>query len=181
MMAESSGRLAEPQEGLLQNKVNEAFSGQLGKDRVEEKGFWYRVFVQTLRILAVEVALYFFLLSLGLMADGLTAVTGKSAAKLFDDNDSPIVGVMVGILATVLVQSSSTTTSIVVVLVANEVVDVPTAIPIIMGANIGTSVTNTLVSLGFMDDREAYERGFAGATVHDMFNYLNVLLFLPIE
>ncbi|KAA0192744.1 hypothetical protein HAZT_HAZT008464 [Hyalella azteca] len=59
--------------------------------------------------------------------------------------------------------------------------DVRTAIPIIMGANIGTSVTNTLVSLGQMGNRDEFERAFAGATVHDIFNWMCVLVLLPLE
>jgi len=51
----------------------------------------------------------------------------------------------------------------------------------IMGANIGTSVTNTIVSVGQMGDRNEYRRAFAGATVHDCFNLLTVGLLLPIE
>ncbi len=50
-----------------------------------------------------------------------------------------------------------------------------------MGANIGTSVTNTLVSLAQVSDRNQFRKAFAGATVHDMFNILTVLTFLPIE
>ena len=88
---------------------------------------------------------------------------------------------MIGIVATVLVQSSSTSTSIVVAMVGSGILDVNQAIPIIMGANIGTSVTNTIVSLGFVGNPECYERGFAGATVHDLFNYLSVITLLPIE
>ena len=61
------------------------------------------------------------------------------------------------------------------------VLKVSTAIPIIMGANIGTSVTNTFVSLAQMSDRDQFRRAFAGATIHDMFNILSVLVFLPIE
>lgn len=88
---------------------------------------------------------------------------------------------MVGILATVLVQSSSTSTSIVVGLVGADVVSVRQAIPIIMGANIGTSVTNTIVSMAHVGDRLELERAFSGATVHDMFNMLCVLTLLPVE
>jgi len=87
----------------------------------------------------------------------------------------------VGILATVLVQSSSTSTSIVVGLVGAEQITVRTAIPIVMGANIGTSVTNTIVSMGQVGNRLELERAFAGATVHDMFNMLSVVVMLPLE
>lgn len=55
------------------------------------------------------------------------------------------------------------------------------AIPIVMGANIGTSVTNTIVSLMQASDRGEFERAFAAATVHDMFNWLTVLVLLPTE
>ena len=55
------------------------------------------------------------------------------------------------------------------------------AIPMVMGANIGTSVTNTFVSLGQIGDRTNFRRAFAAATVHDMFNWLTVLVLLPLE
>ena len=61
------------------------------------------------------------------------------------------------------------------------VIAVKPAIPIVMGANIGTSVTNTIVSLCQMGDKEEFRRAFAGATVHDMFNLLAVLVLLPLE
>ena len=94
--------------------------------------------------------------------------------------NNPIVGVMIGVLVTVLVQSSSTSTSIIVGLVAANV-PVKTAIPMIMGANIGTSVTNTIVSFTQMSDREQFRRAFACATVHDMFNWLSVIILVPVE
>jgi sodium-dependent phosphate cotransporter len=78
-------------------------------------------------------------------------------------------------------QSSSSTTSIVVGLVAAGALNVTGAIPIIMGANIGTSVTSTLVSLGHLSRPEEFRRAFAGATVHDFFNWMAVLVLLPLE
>lgn len=59
--------------------------------------------------------------------------------------------------------------------------DVKQAIPIIMGANIGTSITNTIVSLTQAGDRNQFRRAFAGATVHDMFNWLTVITLLIVE
>jgi sodium-dependent phosphate cotransporter len=64
---------------------------------------------------------------------------------------------------------------------AGDLIETKNAIPMIMGANIGTSVTNTLVSLGSFHDKDEYRRAFAGATVHDCFNLLTVLVFLPLE
>lgn len=50
-----------------------------------------------------------------------------------------------------------------------------------MGANVGTSVTNTIVSLMQVTEREEFRRAFAAATVHDMFNWLTVFTLMPIE
>jgi sodium-dependent phosphate cotransporter len=91
------------------------------------------------------------------------------------------VGLFIGVLATSLIQSSSTTTSMVVIMVAAETLDVRSAIPIIMGANIGTSVTNTAVSLGHITRRNEFRRAFAAATVHDFFNIMAVMILLPLE
>ena len=50
-----------------------------------------------------------------------------------------------------------------------------------MGANIGTSVTSTIVSLAQAAERNEFRRAFAGAVVHVSFNWLSVLVFLPLE
>ena len=142
--------------------------------------------------------LYFFLFSLQLLGTGAKIIGGEfsvqfsrpaetnslnsgcTAGALMGDIENPVAGLCIGILATVLLQSSSTTTSIVVGLVPT-VIDVKLAIFVIMGANIGTSVTNTIVSMGHLGDGDELERAFAGATVHDMFNFLSVAVLLPLE
>lgn len=107
---------------------------------------------------------------------------GKGLAEeLVARTANPFVGLFIGVLATTLVQSSSTTTSMTVGLVAAGALTVEGAIPIIMGANIGTSVTNTLVAFGHVTRPEEFRRAFAGATVHDFFNWLSVLILLPLE
>ncbi|KAK3106285.1 hypothetical protein FSP39_016895 [Pinctada imbricata] len=118
------------------------------------------------------------------MSTAFKLLSGKYTGSIFSQSEilsNPVAGLMVGVLATILVQSSSTSTSIVVTMVASGIVDVKIAIPIIMGANVGTSVTNTLVSMTQAADREVFERAFAGATVHDMFNWLTVIVLLPLE
>jgi len=80
----------------------------------------------------------------------------------------------------VLVQSSSTSTSIIVGLVSAGA-PVRTAIPMIMGANIGTSVTNIIVALTQAGNREQFRKAFACANVHDMFNWLSAFILLIVE
>lgn len=103
------------------------------------------------------------------------------ATQLVETTSNPIVGLFVGILATTLVQSSSTTTSLVVGIVAAGGLPIHNAIPIVMGANIGTSVTNTLVSMGHITRPIEFRRALAGATVHDFFNLISVLVLFPLE
>ena len=87
---------------------------------------------------------------------------------------------MIGVLGTVLVQSSSTFTSIIVAAIGAGM-DVHIAVPMIMGANIGTSVTNTLVAMTQIGKRDEFERAFAAATVLDMFNWSTVIILFTIE
>ena len=90
------------------------------------------------------------------------------------------VGLMIGVLVTFLVQSSSTSTSIIVGLVSAGAPE-QTAIPMIMGANIGTSVTNIIVALTQAGDREQFRKAFSCANVHDMINWLTAFTLLIVE
>lgn len=150
-------------------------------DNVQKEGKKYSPPVRVALALGVFLCLWLFFCGLGIMGSSFAVLGGKDSGNMFHWITDPVVGLMIGVLTTVLVQSSSTSTSIVVGLVASGMMNVATAIPVIMGANIGTSVTNTLVSLGQMNDKEEFRRAFAGATVHDMFNYLTVLVLLPVE
>ncbi len=133
------------------------------------------------RLLALALVLYAFLVGLDMVGLAFGLFGRDFAETLISTTSNPFVGLFIGILATSLVQSSSTTTSIVVGMVAGNALTVEGAIPIIMGANIGTSVTNTVVSLAHVNRREEFQRAFAGATVHDVFNWMAVLILLPVE
>jgi sodium-dependent phosphate cotransporter len=142
---------------------------------------WLQRVPPIVRIVGILAVLYVFLVSISLMSGGFKSM-GKSFAKqILETTSNPFIGLFVGILATSVVQSSSTVTSIVVGMVAAGTLSVPCAVPIIMGANIGTTVTNTIVSLGYIGRREEFKRAFTCGTVHDFFNYLCVLLLLPME
>lgn len=107
---------------------------------------------------------------------------GKGLAEtMIATTTNPLVGLFIGILATSLIQSSSSTTSIVVGLVAGGALNVANAIPIIMGANIGTSVTNSLVSLTQIKRNIEFKRALSAAVVHDFFNILAVIVIFPIQ
>jgi len=129
----------------------------------------------------VFYALWVFLLTLSVMGTGFKLLGGKDSAKMFDVVDNPISALMVGILVTVLLQSSSTSTSIIISLVGANELSVDKAIFMVMGANIGTSVTNTIVAMGHFASKNELRRGFAAATVHDIFNLASVAILLPLN
>ena len=133
------------------------------------------------KILAVAGLLYLFLVSISLMGAAFKGFGKGFAENLIRTTSNPFVGLFIGILATSIVQSSSTTTSVVVGIVGAGGLTVGNAIPIIMGANIGTTVTNTLVSLGHVNRRDEFKRAISAATVHDFFNLICVSILFPIE
>jgi len=112
---------------------------------------------------------------------GIKIMGQDTQEALFSAVTNPIAGVCVGILGTVLVQSSSASTAIIVGLVASGAISVEAAVPMVMGANIGTTVTNTLVSLGHVRQSNEFRRAFAAATVHDFFNVMAVAVLLPLQ
>lgn len=133
-----------------------------------------------LQWLMVAGLVYLLICAVGLIGSGFKAATGEHAKELFAFAVNPFAGLVVGTVATALIQSSSTVTSIIVGLVAGGL-PVEVAVPMVMGANIGTSITNTIVSLGHVREKKEFARAFSAATVHDFFNLFSVVVFLPLE
>jgi len=131
--------------------------------------------------LAVLALVYLLLVGIGVVSRGFRTTFGDEAQQLFAFAENPFVGLVVGIISTALVQSSSATTSIIVGLVAGGL-PVPIAIPMIMGSNIGTSITNGIASLGFVGgSKEEFKQAFAASVVLDLFNLFAALIFFPLE
>lgn len=125
--------------------------------------------------------LYLFLIGVKSLEKGISSFGSDFVDQVFSSVANPIAGLAAGVLATVLVQSSSVTTATIVGLVGAGVLSIETAVPMVMGANIGTTVTNTLASLGHVRQSAYFQRAFAAATVHDYFNLLSVAILLPLE
>lgn len=132
--------------------------------------------------------LYAFLLSIEALGAAFNMMGKGFAEQLMATTANPVLGLFIGLLVTSIIQSSSCTTSIVVTLVSAMIpgtalpfLPIRNAVPIIMGANIGTTVTNTLVSLGQMGRKDEFRRAMSAALVHDTFNILCVCIFFPLE
>lgn len=131
--------------------------------------------------LGVVAMLYLLICAIGLIGDGFNGLGEQTAHNLFTFAANPVIALFVGILVTAIIQSSSTTTALVVASAATGAMPLSVAIPLIMGANIGTSVTNTLASLGHIGDKGEFRRAFSASTVHDFFNLTAVAILLPFE
>merc|ERR1711998_669270 len=117
---------------------------------LDAAGKLVRASLIVLKLCIILLSLYAFICSLSFLADGFRLVAGRQAGETFKNSEvfnNPIAGMLVGVLVTVLVQSSSTSTSIVITMVAADLFTVKQAISLVMGANIGTSVTSTIVAL----------------------------------
>jgi sodium-dependent phosphate cotransporter len=135
------------------------------------------------RVLVVLALLFIFLLGVNGLGDAFKSLGRGLLDSFFAATENPFMGLMVGILATTLVQSSSVSTSLIVGLVAapENALPIANAVPMIMGANIGTTVTNTLVSMAHVGRKDEFYRAFSVATCHDFFNFMAVALLLPLE
>ncbi|XP_010350417.2 sodium-dependent phosphate transport protein 2C isoform X1 [Saimiri boliviensis] len=128
--------------------------------------------------------LYLFICSLDVLSSAFQLLGSRLAGDIFRDNvvlSNPVAGLVIGVLVTALVQSSSTSSSIVVSMVAAKLLTVRASVPIIMGVNVGTSITSTLVSMAQSGDRDEFQRAFSGSAVHSLFNWLTTLVMLPLE
>jgi len=135
----------------------------------------------TLRLGLAALFLYLFLVGVKGLESGIKSFGNDFVDTVFSNVANPIAGLAAGVLATVLVQSSSVTTATIVGLVGSGVLPVEAAVPMVMGANIGTTVTNTLASLGHVRQGAYFQRAFSAATMHDYFNLIAVAILLPLE
>ncbi len=133
------------------------------------------------KILGIIGALYLFIVGIGAMSHAFKLFGADFSKKVLTLTSVPFVGLFIGILSTAIVQSSSTTTSIIVGMVAGGAISIEGAIFMVMGANIGTTITNLLVSLGHITRSIEFKRAFAAATIHDFFNWITVLVLFALE
>jgi sodium-dependent phosphate cotransporter len=127
-----------------------------------------------------------FLIALFLLSIDLLGISflnlGKGAAESFIQvTSNPFISLFIGLLITTIIQSSSTSTSMIVAVVASGSIQFSNAIPMIMGANIGTTITSTLVSLAFITQKNQFRKALAAGTVHDMFNIIMTIILFPLE
>lgn len=125
--------------------------------------------------------LLLFVFALDLLVSSLQNLGKPAAETIIMATSNPFTALFIGLMITAMIQSSSTTTSLVVAFVVSGSIPLESAIPIIMGANIGTTITSTIVSLGFINKKKEFRRAVAAGTYHDFFNILTVAVLFPLE
>jgi solute carrier family 34 (sodium-dependent phosphate cotransporter) len=121
--------------------------------------------------------IYLLICAVSIISRGFAGLGSGAAHSMFAFAANPWVGLSVGVLGTVLIQSSTTTTAIAVTAVGSGALPIRGAIPIILGANVGTTVTTTLVALTFIGSRTEFRRAPGASTIHDFYNWLALLIF----
>ncbi|MFC1901084.1 Na/Pi symporter [Chloroflexota bacterium] len=134
-----------------------------------------------LKIVLVLALLYIFLLGIKFTGTSFKLFGSDFAEQLITIYSNPFAGLFTGILVTSIIQSSSTTTSLIVGLAGTGLLPIESAIPMLMGANMGTTITNTLIALTFVTRKDDFRRAFAAATMHDFFNLFAIIIFFPLE
>jgi len=124
---------------------------------------------------------FVFLLSINMMGLAFNLLTESTAQSIFAITSDPFIGLFIGLLITALIQSSSSSTSMIVAAVAVGSISFEDAIPIIMGANIGTTITSSIVSLGYITKKNEFRKAIAAGAVHDIFNILTTIILFPLE
>ncbi len=141
----------------------------------------HRELPNAVRGVLVLLLLYAFLVGVALLEVGIAELGEGFTTGLLDQVANPLSGLFAGLLFTVLVQSSSVSTATIVGLVGAGTVPLDLAVPMVMGANIGTTVTNTLAALGNIRRPREFQLGFSAALLHDFFKLMAVAILLPLE
>lgn len=132
-------------------------------------------------VLLIGGSILLFLFALDLMVSSLRHLGSDTARSVIEATENPFTALFVGLLVTALIQSSSTTTAFTVAMVASGAISFQSAVPVIMGANIGTTITSTIISLGFINKKKEFKRAVAAGTYHCFFNLLTVIILFPLE
>ncbi|REG87135.1 Na/Pi symporter [Algoriphagus antarcticus] len=144
---------------------------ELEKDKVNK----------TKSYLMMLLALLLFIFAIDLLTVAMSNLNNEVADNILQATRNPFISLFIGLLMTALIQSSSTVTASIVAVVASGHLTLEQAVPMVMGANIGTTLTSTLVSLSYIMNKREFKRAFSAGMLHDIFNIFTVIILLPLE
>ena len=128
-------------------------------------------------VLSLLSGVALFLFGMSLMGDGLKLVAGnKLEAFLYRMTNTPLKGVALGTAVTSVIQSSSATTVMVIGFVNSGMMKLKQAIGIIMGANIGTSITGWILCLSYIQGSGGIASILSTATISAVVAIIGIIL-----
>ena len=136
---------------------------------------------KTKSYLMMLLAIILFIFSIDLLTVAMGQLNNTVASDILKATRNPFVSLFIGLLMTALIQSSSTVTSSIVAIVAAGNMTLEQAVPMVMGANIGTTLTSTLVSFSYIMKKKEFKRAISAGILHDLFNIITVFILLPLE
>lgn len=95
--------------------------------------------------------------------------------------ENPFVGLFIGLFATALAQSSSAIISVTIIFTSSGLMHLHHAVPIVMGANIGTTLTSSFFAISYLSHKKQFQKAVSAATLHDFFNLFTALILFPLE
>lgn len=131
--------------------------------------------------LIVLFSLLLFIFAIDLLTVAMGRLNSEVAKDIIQATRNPFISLFVGLLVTALIQSSSTVTASIVAIVASGNMTLQQAVPMVLGANVGTTLTSTLVSFTFITKTKEFSRALSAGISHDLFNILNVVILFPLE
>lgn len=130
-------------------------------------------------LLALIGGIALFLFGMQLMGDGLKKAAGnKLELVLWKLSGTPFKGILLGTVVTAVVQSSSATSAMVVGFVNSGMMTVAQSISIVMGANIGTSVTGWLLCLSTLGGAEGFLQLLSTDTISAVVAFIGILCLM---
>ncbi|TAE19834.1 MAG: hypothetical protein EAZ95_01100 [Bacteroidetes bacterium] len=125
--------------------------------------------------------LWAFLVMLKVMIVAFKMLNAEAVAQILAASANPFLCLFIGLLTTALVHSSSTITAMTIAIVASGTISPTSAVYMIMGANIGTTITATMVALGHATRRKEFRKAISASMAHHFFNLFSVFIFFPLE
>lgn len=140
-------------------------------------GSWLKLL---LHLVLFAGLLYAYFFAITLLGSGSEVLGGCQVGSILKNTTNPVSCVLVGIIATCICQSSTVTNVVIGSLVGN-VLTVQQGIYIAMGANVGNTITNSVLVFAYSLDKSELERAVAGVSVNDFYYFYALVVFVPIE
>ncbi len=122
-----------------------------------------------------------FLITLKVLILSFKFLNAEVVSQVMVASTNPFLCLFIGLLSTALLHSSSTITAMTIAIVASGTITPTSAVYMIMGANIGTTITATIIALGHATRKKEFRKAISASMSHHLFNVFSVIIFFPLE